>query len=498
VKMALPHRRQFVVGPRPMPVREEWAVADLTGAWLSHCPDLAVERALDADGAEWLLLGLAAQSSAAAPDPAEATAQARTMAVSQRSQDWAGRWALLGDGRVQPDSAALLGIFYARDAAGQTWASSSAALLARALGGEPAADPRELRYDTGISWYAPPRSRFERIRRLLPSQTLDFRTGEVRPRELMPPLDPGRSLEAALGEVTERLATPLQRLARRHGPLWLGLTAGYDSRLMLALARHADIDVRPFTRVAARMTDADRVLPPLLARRAGFGHQLVRGGGGRSREQLVAEHSGGHVSSGDAEPLLEGARDRLRGVSVGGHGFALASGFGGLRSLPPMFGDPRTTAERICELFGEPPGSSAADGLAEWLEWADATPQEHLDWRDRFFLEQRQAGWLSAKEQVYDLLPLRRFFGLNAATTHALLLSIPESERLGSRVQRELIRRLAPDLDELPYNPPAEALSRFRVALTRTRDDPGFVPRKAAGRVRRLLKRTEAPGAKRR
>jgi hypothetical protein len=481
-----------------MRVREDWVVTELTGGWLSQCPDLAVERATDADGADWVLLGLAAQSSAARLDPAESIAQARTTAVPQCSQDWAGRWALVGDGLTRPDSAALLGIFYGRDAAGQTWASSSAALVAQAVGGEPRADPRQLRYGTGISWYTPPWSRFKGIRRLLPSQTLNFRTGEVRPRELMPPLDPGRSLETALQEVTARLVTPLQRLAQRHGSLWLGLTAGYDSRLMLALARHAGIDVRPFTRIAARMSDADRVLPPLLARRAGFAHELIRGGGRRSREQLVAEHSGGHVSSGDAEPLLEGARDRLRGVSVGGHGFAVASGFGGLRSLPPTIGDPRKAAERICDHFGEPADSSAALGLAEWLEWADETPQEHLDWRDRFFLEQRQAGWLSAKEQVYDLLPLRRFFALNAASTHALLLSIPESQRLDSRVQRELIRRLAPDLDELPYNPPAEALSRFRVALARTREDPGFVPRKAAGRVRGLLAKAIPRGAKRR
>jgi hypothetical protein len=481
-----------------MRVREDWVVSELTGGRLSQCPDLAVERATDADGADWVLLGLAAQSSAAAPDPAEAIAQARTTAVPQCSQDWAGRWALLGDGRISPDSAALLGIFYGRDAAGHIWASSSAALLAQAVGGESRADARQLRYATGISWYTPPRSRFDGIRRLLPSQTLDFHTGEVRPRELMPPLDPSRSLETALQEVTERLVTPLQRLARRHGPLWLGLTAGYDSRLMLALARHADIDVRPFTRVAARMSDADRVLPPLLSRRAGFGHELVRGGGGRSREQLVAEHSGGHVSSGDAEPLLDGTRDRLRGVSVGGHGFAVASGFGGLRSLSPTIGDPRTTGERICDHFGEPADSSAARGLAEWLQWVGATPHEHLDWRDRFFLEQRQAGWLSAKEQVYDLLPLRRFFALNAAATHSLLLSVPEAQRLESRVQRELVRRLAPDLDELPYNPPAEALSRFRVVLTRTRDDPGLVPRKAARRIRRLVTRAVPHPAKRR
>jgi hypothetical protein len=91
--------------------------------------------------------------------------------------------------------------------------------------------------------------------------------------------------------------------------------------------------------------------------------------------------------------------------------------------------------------------------LAEWLAWAETYPQESLDWRDRFFLEQRQAGWLSAKEQVYDLNSLERFPLLNSAKIYSLLLSIPESQRLGSLVQIELLKQLAPELLKYPFNP---------------------------------------------
>lgn len=88
--------------------------------------------------------------------------------------------------------------------------------------------------------------------------------------------------------------------------------------------------------------------------------------------------------------------------------------------------------------------STEVAGIREWLQWAIANPQEHLDWRDRFFIEQRQAGWLSSKEQLYDLTKLERFPILNAARNYALLLGLEESQRLGSLVQVELLRRLNP------------------------------------------------------
>lgn len=75
----------------------------------------------------------------------------------------------------------------------------------------------------------------------------------------------------------QSLITELRRLPTAGSIPWLGLTAGFDSRLMLAIAHCAGIAVRPFTRVAGRMSVADRLLPPKLARELGFEHVFVRG-----------------------------------------------------------------------------------------------------------------------------------------------------------------------------------------------------------------------------
>jgi hypothetical protein len=202
------------------------------------------------------------------------------------------------------------------------------------------------------------------------------------------------------------------------------------------------------------------------------------------RSSLVANHCAGHVSDGDAEPFLSGVRDSLDGISFGGHGFALASGFWKLRLLPACCDNPEFGAQRLARLFGEPLGSTATAGVRDWLEWALQHPHEKLDWRDRFFIEQRQAGWLSSKEQLYDLGGPERFPVLNAARTYALLLGLDEHQRLGSVVQVELMRRIAPELLRYPFNPPDRHFGIFRAFAIRARQDPLSVSRKVGKKLR--------------
>jgi hypothetical protein len=190
------------------------------------------------------------------------------------------------------------------------------------------------------------------------------------------------------------------------------------------------------------------------------------------RKQLVVEHTACQVSDGDAEPFITGVRDGMEGISFGGHGWAIASGFGDLRQLPESVENSQIGAEQIAQLFREPVNSTAVAGLRDWLEWTIKHPQEHLDWRDRFYLEQRQTGWLASKEHLYDLTQLERFPLLNAARNYSLLLGLKESQRLCSLVQKELIRQLAPELLKYPFNPPDSDFSIVRAIATTCRDYP--------------------------
>lgn len=473
------HRRQFVIGSKPFHVYEDWCCHSLDAStWISYCPELRAGWTRDADGVNWVLLGLAVETIENKPDPLVQIAQTKTIDIPTLYPSWAGRWVLIGRG-IHIDASGLLGCFYGT-VDNQTWVSSSPALLAKILGVDVVTDS-PLRYEVGISWFAPPRSRFAQMYRLLPSQVLELNTGNIHPRPLMPPIDPTRSYND-LDLLQNALVTAMQRLPDK-SKLWLGLTAGFDSRLILAIARCAKIDVMPFTRITKRMSVADRVLPPKLAHECGYEHIFMRGSNNRDRQHLVAEHSADHVSQGDAEPFIQGVRDNLSGISFGGHGFSVASGFGDLRLLPDTVTDAEIGANQIAQVFQA--NNSAIPGLRDWLAWVIQHPQENLDWRDRFFLEQRQAGWLSSKEQLYDLVKLERFPILNAARNYSLLLGFPENQRLGSKLQVEMIRRLAPALLKYPFNPPNEYFGIRAIAI-KSADDPLYLWRRVIGKLSRI------------
>lgn len=485
------HGRQFVLGLQLFRPHADWYCRQIDQAiWVSHCPDLRVGWANDAEGCLWVLLGLAVETIESKPDPLTAIAQTSSAEVPNLYSSWAGRWVLFGRGEVHLDATGRLGCFYGKTPDDQTWVSSSPALLASILSpdAELVVDSRKLQYEFGISWYTPPRSRFGGIYRLLPSQVVTVPHGRIRPRPLMPPIDPTRSYDETIELLKRSLMMALKRLPKPKGKLWLGLSAGYDSRTILAIARYANIDIVPFTRISSRTPVADQVLPPQLARECGYEHVFVRGSSKYypQRQQLIAEHTAGHVSDGDGQPLLYGVRDSLTGIAFGGHCFEVGSGFGRLRELPETVTDAEIAAQQLVHNFGEPVNSTATAGIREWLEWAFQTPQPNLDWRDRFYIEQRQAGWASSKEQMYDLAQLERFFVVNAARNYSLMLGLQESQRLGSLIQVELIRQIAPELLKYPFNPPDSYFGILRVTAIKSTNDPLYLYRSIAGKLRRM------------
>lgn len=148
--------------------------------------------------------------------------------------------------------------------------------------------------------------------------------------------------------------------------------------------------------------------------------------------------------------------------------------------------DPEIGARQIAQEWEEPLNSSATAGICEWLKWVLQTPQEHLDWRDRFYIEQRLAGWQSSKEQLFDLDRVERFFVINSARNYALLLGLEESRRVGCQHHVELIRQVAPELLNYPFNPHDQYFSILQATVTKSADDPMYVYRKVALKLRRM------------
>jgi hypothetical protein len=481
--MMRPHRRQFVIGPEVFRVYEDWHCRQFDArTWISYCPELRASWTTDADGTAWVILGVAVETLESLSEPLAEIAQTTSADVPNFYASWAGRWVLIGNGQVHMDASGLLGCFYGTTRDGQVWVSSSPALLADIVSSK--ADSRQLYYQNGLSWFTPPLSRFVDISRLLPSQVIELKDGSIHPRPLLPPINPHLDYEEALELLSQSMMTVLRQLYQQESKVWLGLSAGVDSRLVLAMAYHGAVNITPFTRIAARMSVADRILPATLADKLGYDHIFLHGRSCQAnRKHLVTEHSAGHVSEGDALPFLQSVRDSLEGISVGGWCFEVGKAMW-RKSLPDTIDDIEICTQQIARLYKEPLNSSAIAGIRQWLEWVKQTPQVHMDWRDRFYIEQRLAGWQSSKEQLYDLSNIQRIPIVNAARTYALMLSISENHRLNAKYQLDLISQAVPQLSCYPCNPSDKYFGKLRAIIIKSSYDPLYIPRTIARKLR--------------
>jgi hypothetical protein len=481
------HRRQFVLGPEPLCMDENWrSVQVAQSRYLSVCRTLPLAATRREDGGHVYLLGNALQTDTTKPRPLEQLNQSHGAAVSDLYPDWCGRWVLLDESSVHPDAGALLGCYY-RTLEGpdgpETWISSSPAIL-RALPGreEPSEGGGQLVHATGMDWFPPPRSRYREIRRLLPSQTLEFSgaAASVLPRRLITDDLAGAEYDDLLDFLEARLAGAMAAVAAEPGQLWLPLTAGFDSRLLLALAERAvsPLTAYTFDKAAALISRADRVLPPQLAALTGNEHRTIpRRPFSEGRARAFDFHTAGHTVDIDREYLARGQWDQIPAdaLILRGGVFEVGRAYY-YRKLPfDEFGDPDEAYTRIAGAFRfdsvHADSTSHAEGLRDWISWCLQEPEPLMDWRDRFYLEQRVAGWLAPIEQALDLTLPERVHLANATATISALAALPLEARRRTQHHVDLIRRSAPQLLRYGFNPPDSArqavIGKARSALRR-------------------------------
>ena len=477
---------------------------------LSRCRDLPAQSVTDRRGRKWHLLGIAVQSASGCASPHEQLAGHGSEHLLELYGTWSGRWILVGESELHLDASGLLGCFYRRIQQGSTtelWASSSPALLAT-LPARPrlrSTEPR-IHWEKGMDWYPPPRSRFAGVSRLLPTQVLSLapeREGVSARPPLMPVPEP-RSYENTLDELQRILLTSLTNVRGRGEHLRLPLTAGLDSRLILAAAREVGLRVSTFTFQFRSMATGDRVLPPLLAGELGCEHQFVRPGPlSRRRLNLFDAHTAEHCVDIDRRFFARGQWSSFHPpvLVLRGGVFEVGRCFYH-RKFPDAATDnvAQTIAARF--RFREFHAGSRAhvEGIAEWADWVKRTPCTGLDWRDRLYLEQRLGGWASSIEQALDLTAYERAYIANSHLYISTVLTLPKEVRLVGRHHVDLVRRMAPELLRFPFNPPDDALVRLSfsarnewrelVARPRKAGYAVYIARRGVRSARRLTTRT--------
>ena len=471
------HQKQFVLGPLAVGVRPEWDSVQLSNQLvLSFCPKLRVAKLHSRDGRQFYLLGLAVPADEPASSIEQTFSSKHSAEIEEWTGFWAGKWVLVSAERCWQDAAGLLGIYH-RHTPNGVWLSSSPAILGGYLPNvRPAARLSwRIAHEKGMDWIPAPLTTRENVFKVLALRTIDPRSGQIRPVRFSAARNDGtkdiRVLASALKTVMGNWGRTEFRDHR------VGLTAGFDTRTVLAAAKAADAKIETFTDVHELLAPADRELPPRLAARVGIAHRfhdnhVLNVGDIRARQAAIIAHMDRAVFHPTAAMCAVGSADYMHdaGVTVAaGHGFEIgrcahwARFFrSGLTERAPKPGDLLRAFFRA----RPEPLSIWMDALAVWRRSLSDQIALDLDWRDRFYLEQRFGAWASTVQRTLDVLDGSFFYPANCLWIAYLLLQYSPRERRMGFAQRAAIQLLAPPLADLPFNPePVATRVRKQLAM---------------------------------
>ncbi len=467
------YRRQFLISTDPAHVLPGGRQVPAGGGYQVNAhPDLELTRV--EDGAKSLtLLGFILDPD----DPAAGNEEIlRRLLASAGSieeilpalEPLGGRWVLvIHDGAqtgVVQDAGGQRQLYFSRHDAGFVCAAE-VGILANSLGLE--MDPAAVDFirsrrtdDFEIYWMPGDTSLYGGVSALLPNHWLALDTGVVRrfwPVGPLEPIDP----QDALAECLRLLRGQIDS-ARRRFPLAVPMTAGWDSRLMLALCRDQAPDLYAFTLTYPNLPAGSRdvAVPAALLRKLGIPHHIIpypKSIDAAFRAIFRRNNASANTAyCGDIQALHASyPADR---VCVTGDVAEVVKCFF-VRKRPP---GSEITAEELAEIAGLGSHPFAVAAFGRWLENAGNPP---VGLPDLFCWEQMAGRWQAKVRAEYDMVQ-ESFSPLNNLRLLAIMLALPAEWRQPPEFKlfAALIEALWPDVLCEPINP-QERLSRKRRLL---------------------------------
>lgn len=464
----LERRMQFVLGPKPAEGFAGWRATGVAGGLcLSHHPDLTVTTV--SDGAVTLtLLGFVLDPDRPQDDDAailrrllpSVGSDASHEALYEALAQVGGRYLLIvaAGSALQAvgDASGSLQLFYTT-VNGRTWCAAQPDLLADLGGFEE--EPEALAFIEGMKavvdehYWPVDSTPYAEVRRLLANHVLDLRSGAVRrywPRE---PLVE-RSVQDVVGPIGRRLSGLMAAAAHRF-ELSMGVSAGLDSRLMLAASRGV-LDRMVFYTGQSRRRNArhpDVAIPKRMLRDVGAEHHVIANDSRVSDDFLaVYQRSVPHVHLQRAPGLeRQHAKYRLGRVAVLGNTSENARGIYRSAKRPPIPKDGMTAA--YCATLANMSHPYAERQFARWA--GDLDLPYGYDPRELLYWENRTGSWFAHNVTEFVIAWQDVFLPFNCRALLVDLMSAPAASRVkpATELYTAVVADLWPELLAYPINP---------------------------------------------
>jgi len=374
---------------------------------------------------------------------------------------YGGRWLILAvkvdDDYIFGDALGLRQLFYTNTTSGRPiWLFSQAGLAKKLLDLETDAatqafiDSPQFRSDPEYSWPAGA-TPFSQLSHLLPNHCLHINTRRhyrywpVRSIETI-------DFESATRELSRRFQNTMDGIVNRFDNVAIGITAGLDSRLVLAASRKWRHDISYVTVKQNSLEDAhqDITVPHRLLGKLGLPHRIVHAKEAMStefaalfRENVFLAHE--HYGP-DAEALMNSYQRNT--VAITGSGAEV-----GRCPYPWAPRNRIMTAEQLAALDHKSGSEYAINQFRRWLSSIEDTC--NMNRLDLFSWENGHGNWLAMTQLEFDIAWQEIITPYNCRKILTTMLSVKEKyrERPDFRLANALLRKMWPEVLCEPINP---------------------------------------------
>lgn len=446
-------RRQFVISNKYIEI-DGFAKLEMDGLFFLYQNDLSLQFANDKSGIKWMIAGDAYCVNLAGKKVIESIAEKETSEVCTDSFFWTGRWALIGNGSVYTDASGLMGIYYySTDLA---WVISSSLHLIYELYKTRFGDIRDkyAMHEASRAFPAPDTC-LEGVKKLFPSQYINYSAeGGIKTRyQEKYTLDRNRNFDEKIELLGQYIRNTLINISCfSDKKIKLALTAGFDSRVLLAALLRNNMEFEAFTMQHNYISKADYQIPEKMSAEFGFPYKYItrRGKADVTRLKEYDLHCFFSIKEVDRDFYAYKQTDMFAEdciVLKGGildlcrsHHFQAVTSGKELQNLIIKSSPDTGIYQRMNH------------SLSEWFSWVEKHPNA-LDIRDRFNIEQHLGGWLANLQQSADLLDAKYLQVANSAAIISLILSFSEEDRKEKKIYSGLYHELYSKVGEYPINP---------------------------------------------
>lgn len=481
--------KHFLIVEKEQRLPDGWRGTECLGWWIGRGENLPAHPIRRQDGALCgIMLGWIIGANGLLPDGAPIDGPEGGQDIAEWSADLSGSFiCLIGgtEGRAQIllDAGGTLGTVYDPER--------------RAIASIPALIPggwerdEALIADFGVptqrGWYPFGLTPAKGVERLLPNFALDL--DDFSTRRIWP-IEPGaipdvRPADAILQIYT--LVTNIARALGTHGKLMSHLTAGYDSRMVLAALGPSFVNRVVVATIALpnSNTALDVRVAGRLAAQFGLRHE-IRTFLPDTAEGIAAWHARtgeciADTVSGFSRTLASWDPDELQ--LTGGCGELLRAFYWHAADI----GGPSPDAAELLKRLNMPHTERMLSAAEDWLSSlpADTVRADAVRVWDLAYLEQRLGCW--AGPSIYGSpQPFPSFTPFNNRRIYTAMLGLPDRYRLNAQSCRDFIAEGWPELNRIPFNSPV-GLDRLRFMRAQLRS---IVPRSLHKPIRRMLTST--------